>query len=147
MVKRHIVPAIGSLGSKPAVPVMPVGFLCWETSLFSFDFLQIEPLYCHSRRDRAVSLRFVWINAFGDLRCEFAVTVTGFFLSCSLQKVRCTPGERGPAVALDERRKILGYQRRCSLMKVTHLWWHQWLVVMATLCWQWNVIFHLFPLC
>lgn len=28
MVKCHIVPAIGSLGRKPAVPVMPVAFLC-----------------------------------------------------------------------------------------------------------------------
>lgn len=39
--------------------------------MFSFDFLQIEPLCSHSRRDRAVTSRFVWINVFRDFElCE-----------------------------------------------------------------------------
>lgn len=57
------------------------------------------------------------------------------------QKVRCTRGGRGPAVGSEEKKRIVGYRSRCSSTRATRSQWHRWPVVMATPCWQSNVIF------
>lgn len=112
-------------------------------------FFRGEPLCCCGcRGDSAACWRFGCINAFAGLRARNEEErVTGFFLFFSPQRGRFTPGERGPEVASDARRRTAGYRRRCSLMRVTRMWWHQWPVSTATVCWQWNVMFFSLPFC
>lgn len=133
----YIVSMTGSLGNNPAAPAMPAGFLC------SFR----ESHYAAAAEETVLSVKDLCALTPLQIGSEWGDRVTGFFLFCSLQRGRFTPGERGPEVASAARRKTVGYRRRCSLMRVTHMWWHQWPVSMATVCWQWNVIFRLLPFC
>lgn len=118
-----------------------VGHAC-RCSLSGDGFVQHrEPLCCNRRRGWPVVQRFVWMNASrGVLWSSDDQLLLSVFC---LQMGRCTPGERGLADASAEKRRILGYRRQCSLTRATLSRWHRWLVVMATLYWQWNVIFPL----
>lgn len=134
----YIVSMIGSLGNNPAAPAVPAGFLC--------SFRGSHYAAAAAAEQAVLSVKHLCALTRLQMGSQWGEGVTGFFLFfCSLQRGRYTPGERGPGVAWDARRKTVGYRRRCSLMRATHMWWHQWPVSMATVCWPWNVIFLFLP--
>lgn len=129
------------LGRKLAVSAMPVGFRCQEKALFSVDVLR-ESHYAAIVGDAGLSVTYLRGLMHPGEVCKIEEWWPPF-TSCFQQKGRCTPGEKGPVDAWEEKRRILGYQRQYSSMRLTHSLWHQWLVVMETLFWRWNVIFSL----
>lgn len=108
----YIVSMIGSLGNNPAAPAVPAGFLC------SFR----ESHYAAAAEETVLSVKDLCALTRLQIGSESGERVSGFFLLCSLQRGRFTPGERGPEVASDARRKTVGYRRHCSLMRLTHMW-------------------------
>lgn len=134
----YIVSAIGSLGYNPTAAAVP----------FSVPlFLQTEH-YAATAEETALSVKDLCPLTClekGSVNKENGRLDSSPSVICSLQRGRFTLGERGPEVASGARRKTAGFQRRCSLMRVTLMWWHRWPVSTATACWQWNVIFSLLP--
>lgn len=131
----YIVSMIGSLRNNPTAPAVPAGFLCSRQSHYGATAEETAP----SVKDLCALTRL----EIGSLNEEEEWLDSSSSEFCCLQRGRFTPGERGHEVVSDARRKTAGYQRRCILTRVTLMWWHQWPVSMATVCWQWNVIFTL----